>query len=1343
MAAKQVQQSSQAPFILIGGLVVAGGAFYTGWPGMVAIWAALVITGWAEPPVVLTGPKDSTGYATPANQGEERTLKSYAMWREMKWRLLVPNQDWAPGWPVLGSWIAGVVAAAAAFCIPTIHADLRAANALAAFLIVAVSMGCRRRTLADDICPGARVDSLVELVKSKPVVVAAAAVSGVIAGVAASLFIPTWKSSSAGPMVTARVDPDQGFSALVDYGTRTPALAAVSLAVLAVLGVLAVPWTSLAIEHWRTVVAARGEWKPRWQALKFDPAPFLIDRVQVGEATVDTFMAPAGQGAMAFWPLGPKLSPTIGAGSKIAVLDTPNEDNEGPVPGTRHPLRFEVVVWPMGGTPDFTDPSLDPDLVALGARCALAWACDGVGFMRPVLLGVEALHDPEEESGAWESKWAWPDGPDMTIMRESLESVEGAFEAEVLIDHRRDSLFFGVLTDGAPTSWAVPSETPWPQIFAELALEDVWTNRWVQVLKMGMQAPRIEHVTTKTAKLANGAAVHRQAFMTRIGIDPRDFANQSTEKKLATALTAAHFVSVTGWDPQGTDRQGERHPQALAVYWTDPQVAVPGSPLSLQPPATDLKGGPGQSRADAADVAEATSWMMAGMVNRAFDAARLSRPEVFATRALTRSDARRSHIWEVSVRLHDGVTLSDVRGAVGRLKTSFGVPWLRIAPHEAGCVLFLGAAPGGAKLANPRRDAHRLTALDWEQAWLDAGVSGVGGILPELTSTERLPNNEQVEVLDFKLPTGVDVATVKNALSKLGASTNNAFVEVRPGPDASTVRLLACEVNPLPERVGFDFDAIDDSKGIPFATGVEGEPVVFDHTESPHVLLAGMTGAGKSVMAQAFIYGAIIRGFECYVVDPVKGGADFNFAKDRCRAFAGTPFEAAGLMKTVYEDVVRRKNLNAQHGVGSIDELPAGIRPPHVFVFIDEFTSLMGRSLVPKSDDPAMQDEIEAIEAENQARTEIGVFAGKIAREARSAGVHLGLGTQKLTAKMLDSVPGGNDLKTNLARTLLGKASFGDRASALRAPDDAPRLEGEVPKGRGLWEPLSSTAMVVQTWFEPQSRLRSELETRVPPVDPSALLDLSGFAFQPSGGLGPIDVPGRFEHVADSDDAADVVDVASFDVSLDDLVFDVDLGELEEATDGSAFNVVHIPLGGEDDEVSAGDSDNSAAPLPGPDAEATVVFVDSGVSDATIAALSGVGTVMYLPDLDGGHDPGYSGPWWKIDPVLSWLSENFHIEWVVWVDSEIGGHPEVAELFDGLGINFLAVATQQHDPDEDDLHQIAEWTGSQLGGRPSSREGGASAEDSIPDRHTVEADDPFAGPAWERHMDDTEEDPFA
>ena len=398
-------------------------------------------------------------------------------------------------------------------------------------------------------------------------------------------------------------------------------------------------------------------------------------------------------------------------------------------------------------------------------------------------------------------------------------------------------------------------------------------------------------------------------------------------------------------------------------------------------------------------------------------------------------------------------------------------------------MLFAGVRPEDARLADTD-DRLRLEALDWDQAWADSGVTGRAGLLPDLAGTAVLPRNPAVRVLDFDLPAGVDPTRIRRSLGKLRTATGNDYLQTQPST-AGTLRLLVARDNPLPELAPFDFTS-DRGGAIPFAVGVDGEPVAYDPALDPHLLLAGLTGAGKSCLAQGLVYGALVRGWQVYVIDPVKAGADYRFARDRCRGFAATPVEATAVLRTVYAEVARRKQLNADHGVGSYRELPDP--PPHLLVLIDEFTSLVGRDPVPpRTDDPELDAERDLIEAANHARIEIGVFAGKIAREARSSGVTIALGTQKLSAKMLDTIPDAGDLKTNLSRVLLGKTSWGDRASALRSPDDAPDLDGTVPRGRGLWETTAHPAQIVQCWYATQAQFRAHLEARVTGPDTAAV----------------------------------------------------------------------------------------------------------------------------------------------------------------------------------------------------------------------------------------------------------------
>jgi hypothetical protein len=1107
-----------APIAVVSGVAGIGVATWFGYPGFPALWLGLVAAAWLAEPGVLTGKKDSYGYPTPANPTEEAQRRHWQMWRQLRTGLIIPNSDWMPGWPVFASWIGAVLAGVVGYLFPVIGtksipvASGHLLNALAAFIIVAEVAAVLRHGGPPNH-PGTRTDTLKATVTASPNVAIACAIGGalvglVIAGVVINIT-PKYGPGFGAPALVAHAATKTAHPAHPGIKILMPSLLWPLLAVLGAMLAITKLWRTTALTKWREVTEASGLWKPRWESLKFDPPPALVDHRMVGEVAVDTFDAPPNIGAMGFWPLGPKLAPTLGAGQKVAILETPDVNSDGPIPGTRHPLRFDVVSWPSTSIPNPASPETDSDTALLFAHSAMVWALEPQGYGRPVPLAVSEITAPGSPVKVWRSQWAWPGGPTLEVARSLIGDIAASFGTEVLIDHRStDSLYFGALTD-ANVTFDAESGTDWPSLFASLTLEDKWTGIWENVSKQNANPPTIQHQVSAERPLDNGTVVKRMAFATRLGVEPGEY--QGLEKKLATSLDSAPFVAVTGWVTNG-----ERHPQAFTVYWAN--AAVPSSPDLLSPSAAAL-------------------WVLAGHINMAFDDSKLARPEIIDAKSLTEPRSRGT-LWEIGVRLYDGVTSSDVRDKADRIRKAMRTPWLRVADAPNGCVIFVGADPANANLQSPERDIPRLISLDWEHAWKASGVIGSSGAVPELTNTGTLPSNGQVQILDFALPPGTDRAKVKMGLSKLGAATGNLFVEIRESPNgASSIRLLASKESPLPDRVAYDFDAADRVDGIVCATGIEGEPVVFDPKLDPHLLIAGLSGGGKSSFAQVILYGAAANGSDLYIIDPVKGAADFKFAADHAKAIATNPAEASAAMKAIYAEVVKRKNANSEAGVGSFRELPDP--PPLIVVLIDEFSSLIGQSLVPKpSDDIDMELEREAVIADNLSRQEIGVFAGKIAREARSAGVVLLLATQRLSSKMLESIPGASDLRTNLSRVLLGKASSGDRMVALRSPDDAPELDGEIPIGRGIFETTATRGAVVQCWYAPQSELNAQLNARVPALHPDQKTDLRPFMPKSTtGGLSgkPPDNLVQPQPESKPGPEPEVLDIGEISFSLDDL----------------------------------------------------------------------------------------------------------------------------------------------------------------------------------------------------------------
>jgi len=395
------------------------------------------------------------------------------------------------------------------------------------------------------------------------------------------------------------------------------------------------------------------------------------------------------------------------------------------------------------------------------------------------------------------------------------------------------------------------------------------------------------------------------------------------------------------------------------------------------------------------------------------------------------------------------------------------------------------------------------------------------------------------------------------------------------------------------------------------------------------------------------------------------------------------------------------------------------------------------------------------------------------------------LATQKLTAKMLDGIPGAGDLKTNLSRALLGKASWGDRASALRAPDDAPVLEGEIGKGRGLWETTSGAADVIQSWYAPAAELRAELVSRIPALGEDARLDVEAL------------LPVRQEQVdfapvlirdtgAGTVEESSVVDVGEMEFSFDDM------DDVDEEPDSEADAVTPESVA---PQSTTAPPVHAEGPATAPELVAPVVALASdtvlflgvdGVmnplaltdewSDWASADVPGVGVTSVSPtmcaalrdlraddrgvrvvwcsargaDVGAPYDShlGQVAPvlergdqsygWWKIDALLAYLEDHPAVTRVIFLDDELAGEDELGipfgdmlgDLLEERGVAHLLLVTDaQRGLTPAMVSQMQEW----LSGAPEPvAQAESPAAVPVPVAVTVPpavpAEDPFAAP---------------
>lgn len=213
----------------------------------------------------------------------------------------------------------------------------------------------------------------------------------------------------------------------------------------------------------------------------------------------------------------------------------------------------------------------------------------------------------------------------------------------------------------------------------------------------------------------------------------------------------------------------------------------------------------------------------------------------------------------------------------------------------------------------------------------------------------------------------------------------------------------------LPRLVPFSeiaLSEVDSSqwRKIPVGRSPSGALVEIDLKAGPHTLIVGGTGSGKSVTSRVIIAGALARGFEVICADPTKKMAgQKEFIPYTKGFYVKSVAETAEMLKTVYTEVRRRVDLIDAADAENWQDLPEGTIRPWL-VMIDEWAGLVSVDQKPGGDPKSSEEVKEALDEWNAHSNDVSVIqtrVAKIAREARSAGVHLLILTQRPDAKDL------------------------------------------------------------------------------------------------------------------------------------------------------------------------------------------------------------------------------------------------------------------------------------------------------------------------------------------------------
>ncbi|MGL5955955.1 MAG: DNA translocase FtsK 4TM domain-containing protein [Brevinema sp.] len=249
---------------------------------------------------------------------------------------------------------------------------------------------------------------------------------------------------------------------------------------------------------------------------------------------------------------------------------------------------------------------------------------------------------------------------------------------------------------------------------------------------------------------------------------------------------------------------------------------------------------------------------------------------------------------------------------------------------------------------------------------------------------------------ELEPPSGLKLRTILNLQDDLAlqAGTSNLRI-ISPVEGRS---LIGIEV---PNKVRRNFlireqieSALfqDTNAALPLILGVDvgGKEIVGDLATTPHLLIAGTTGSGKSVYVNALIMGLLFKlsseELKFIMIDPKMVELELYSGIPHLLAPIITkPEEAMAALEWTVQEMDRRYKMLSELGVRNIKEykesIQSGEKLPYIVVIVDEFANLMLRA--PKDTEKHIS---------------------RLASMSRAVGIHLVLATQRPSVDVVTGV---------------------------------------------------------------------------------------------------------------------------------------------------------------------------------------------------------------------------------------------------------------------------------------------------------------------------------------------------
>ncbi len=311
----------------------------------------------------------------------------------------------------------------------------------------------------------------------------------------------------------------------------------------------------------------------------------------------------------------------------------------------------------------------------------------------------------------------------------------------------------------------------------------------------------------------------------------------------------------------------------------------------------------------------------------------------------------------------------------------------------------------------------------------------------------------------YLFKSNISLAEWKKNKERLETALDCTIMKIEQGKNKKLVQLTTIDSSyRIPEMIEWNDELIVKKDGVVTIGESYIYKIMFNLNKSPHVLVGGETGSGKSVILRLLLWQLANKNTKLFMID-FKGGVEFGKAYEKYGEVITDRNRADEVLEKLVAENSARLALFRELEVKNLKEYndKSGSNLCRIAVFVDEIAEMLDKKGVSKAD----KEIFEKLEGK----------ISTLARLSRATGINLFLGTQRPDANVLTG-----QIKNNMTVRISGR--FADKSASEIVLGNTMACDLPDIQGRFMYK-MGNETMEFQAYYFDDETMLKDIDVKV------------------------------------------------------------------------------------------------------------------------------------------------------------------------------------------------------------------------------------------------------------------------